>query len=333
MALLLQPGDRAETHGMPISELNGQKGTIVCYMESTGRYLLELDDTGKTLSLRKNNIKTEGETESAGDDPQVETVEDADDLQDPIEQMPKAESKPKPKPKKKTKPTPSVRETKNTRVREEEDTRDRIFKINDIVTYLRVDGTTSRALITGVGYVGDCPSYVIRILSSGVEKTTSGEWLTLISAASNRGQAAVREPNILESLLFTVYDTVASASWPTLFVGFLAILWMWPDGSNHSTTTQGHTSYHNDYYHWGWSYYHPYYWHWWGIVGGLGSFILVGVMAQKLGTNNGKRTFSWDRAWQGVLEMDFWELIRMAAILEGAIYFLGNFAAGPRRRR
>jgi len=53
----LQPGDRAETYGMPVSELNGQKCTIVCYMESTGRYLLELDSTSQTLSLRHINLR------------------------------------------------------------------------------------------------------------------------------------------------------------------------------------------------------------------------------------------------------------------------------------
>ena len=69
------------------------------------------------------------------------------------------------------------------------------------------------------------------------------------------------------------------------------------------------------------------------MFGGLGSFVFLMVYARKLGTDNGRRSFDWDRAWQKVMEMDFWQLVRLAGILEVAFHFVGNLAAGGRRRR
>jgi hypothetical protein len=232
-----------------------------------------------------------------------------------------------------------ARDSKSEKVHEE-DFHDRIYNINDLVWYNRVDGTRSRALVVE-GYAGDRPSYDIRILCSGVSKTTTGKWLTLIRS-SEISRPAIREPNLFESLLLKVYETV---SWPTLTVGLLAIMWMWPDGSsishNESPGPKSHERdeiYYDHYYsyrRWYWSpfYYGYWYWNWWGIVGGLGSVILVGLFTHKLGTNNGSRKFNWNRAWNAVLQMDFWQLIRLVAIFEGALYFLGGIAAGGRRRR
>jgi len=418
MVLQLQPGERTETRGMPVAELNGQKGTIVCYMESNGRYLLELDDTGKTLSLRKDNLKTEDESETETETetkidsgaPEIEKVEDEDDdLQDPIEQMPRASavkpkdeddvlqdpiklfprtSSAKPEAKSTTTRTTNTteeiieaeiekakgmkiselrmkliakgievsdflekqdmiwayakavaKESKSEKVHEEE-VHDRIYHINDLVWYNRVDGTRSRALVAEGRYVGDRPTYHIRILSSGVSKTTTGKWLTLITSSSQNRRPAIREPNLFESLLLKVYDTV---SWPTLAVGLLAIMWMWPDGSSSShyespgSTRHGrdesYYNHYNSYWRWHWSPFYFGYWNCWCIVGGLGSVLLAGLFTHKLGTNNGSRKFNWNRAWNALLQMDFWELIRLVAIFEGALYFLGGIAGGGRRRR
>merc|ERR1712025_1165204 len=184
--------------------------------------------------------------------------------------------------------------------------------------YRRADGTTARALVIEGRIVGGNPTYLIRILSSGVEKTTSGQWLTLISA-SQENQPTIREPNALESFFLIVYDNI---SWPTLFVGLLGILWMWPDRSS-SSDNETHNSnykysyqYYSSYWHWSHYHYGYWYWPWWGLLGGLGSVIVVAVFAQKLGTNNGRRKFSWDRAWNGLLQMNIWELMRLAAIFE-----------------
>lgn len=401
MALLLNPGDKAVTRGMPVSELNGKKGTIVCYMEATGRYLFELDDTGKAMSLRKENIKTENETEVEAA-PIVETVDAMDGPQDPtehadavrlfdvntegeteivgatsepataartattIEEKIDAEIKKAKRMKlsvlkmklmaKGISPSSFIEKSEmirayaravvreSERMNDEDDLRDpiaempdirydevndHIFHINDLVMYRRSNGTSARALVVEGGYAGDNPSYFIRILSTGVEVNTIGSRLTLISR-SEKQRPAVRKPDLLESFLLRVYENV---SWPTLFVGFLAILWLWPDGR--SSSYDGSYSSYIPRWHWHWHWwYSPFgYYSWWGFVGGLGSLMVLAVFTQKLGTSNGRRQFSWDRAWQGLLQMDLWEMIRLAMIFEGALAFLGAVSAGGRRRR
>lgn len=293
MAVMFQPGDRAETHGMSVSQLNGRKGTIVCYMEDSDRYLLEIDDA-TTMSLRKTNLKAEGVNGNAGEDKKNDGVRD--------------------------------------------DHRSTLFQVDDIVRYRRVDGTTSRAMVFDVGpIVNNQPiTYAIRILSNNVEMNVPANTLELlVRQEAKKKNNQVRPITVLESLFFSAYEALESATWLTFLVAFVAIRWMWmsvfDDGTVELTRDNMENfkkNRYNDYYY----SYHPRYWYWTGIVGGLGSFLLVGFVAHKFGTDNGKRAFSWDRVWQGLYDMDVWTLIRFAGILEVALHFLGNVAGGGRRR-
>jgi hypothetical protein len=210
----------------------------------------------------------------------------------------------------------------------------KVFRINDIVAYVR-NGEHRRARVIGVDYIGSQPSYTIHMLDSGVEKRTSGTNLFLVSAGQAPA-APARQPNPLDQFLFNVYKTVIKTFSPTtLCVILLAFWWMSSSSSPSPSSSASSGSHYNDHY-----YHRPYHhWGWWGycgwgtIVGGLGSLVLVGIFTHKLGTNNGRMAFRWDRAWDRLMMMDFWELIRLAAIFETALYFLGHVGGVGRRRR
>jgi len=208
----------------------------------------------------------------------------------------------------------------------------RVFRINDIVAHVR-NGVSKRAKVIGVDYIGSQPSYTILMLGSGVEKRTSGTNLFLVSVGEAPA-APARQPNALDQFLFNVYKFITENFSPTtLCVILLAIWWISSSPSQSQTSSQSSGGHYDDYYYHRPSYYYWGWWNWWGCVGGLGAVFVLGILTRKLGTNNGRMRFSWDRAWDGLMRMDFWELIRLAALFETALFFLGRIGGGGGRRR
>jgi len=204
----------------------------------------------------------------------------------------------------------------------------RVFRINDIVAYVG-NGETRRAKVIGVDYIGSHPSYTIIMLGSGIEKRTSGTKLFLVSEGEAPA-APAHQPNALDQFLFNAYTFITENFSPTtLCIILLAIWWIWSSPSQSETSSPNSDGHYHDYY-----YHRPYYhWSWWGFVGGLGAVAVLGIFTRKLGTNNGRMRFSWDRAWDGLMRMDLWELIRLAAIFETALFFLNHVGGGGGRRR
>ena len=215
--------------------------------------------------------------------------------------------------------------------------------MNDIVEYAagvpKNEGfPRRRAVVIGVSCIGERPSYTVRLLDSGVEKRTAGRSLSLLRAAP----APVARLNPPGGSVLRVCHLVAGSVTPaTLGAALLAIRWVWPapaPGGKPPHHDPHYRSYDNHYHH-----YYPRY-HYlggWGtvVVGGLGSLALVGVLVRKLGTQNGRLTFRWDRAWDRLLRMDIRELFMMASVLETALHYAGGLAGGRggggggRRRR
>lgn len=293
MVQVLKPGVAAEICRMPdgADDLNGLRGVVVSYNGSTGRYTFEIDDSDEIVSLKAKNLK-----EVASGAEEERGPNDASQATDADEQ------------------TSSDDASQPSEV---------LFQFNDLVKYRRPNGLESRARVTGLRYLDDEPIYTIRLLSNNVEKTTKAGSLTLLFRGEPARESRHQGPNLFQQ----VGKMIAEMNATTLIIILLAVLVLWPSGN---TSHSGTPDYHPSYNGWWRSHWH---WHWswgWGWVGGLGSVIFVSFYARKLGTHNGRRNFSWNRLWQKLMEMDFWELVRLAAIIESALAFVA--IAGRRRR-
>lgn len=355
MTELLEAGTEATVCQMPSgSQMNGTRGVIVCYNPSNERYTLELAD-GQMMSLRAKNLKPFQQGEE--NEVKVETVDEfsmsfdgsvissANQEKDVLpdnESITSVATGALPKVKLNTEAKDAVLEEKPKQ------TPSSPLRLDDLVIHTDRKGKDHTAVVLEITRIGGVTKYLIR-LRNGVELQTSKESLRHFrnphtqathhnEEESSGDYLPVQKLNPLDNFLFQVYKAttgfLGSLSPSTIFVALFAI-YMFVNWSNPvSNATNNSDGF--DYpppppRYWRWWHYGWYGYGWYGI-GGLGSFLLAGFLVRKIGTNNGRRVFRWDRVWDGLMKMDIWELIRLAAIFEVALHFLGAVNAGGRRR-
>mmetsp|Transcript_13183 Transcript_13183/g.20098 ORF Transcript_13183/g.20098 Transcript_13183/m.20098 type:complete len:366 (+) Transcript_13183:61-1158(+) len=364
MTELLEAGTEATVCQMPSgSQMNGTRGVIVCYNPSNERYTFELAD-GQMMSLRAKNLKSF--QQGGKDEVKVESVDEfsmsfdgsvissanqAKDVVADNESINSAVTSALPKVKSTTEAKDVVIDNESISDLLEvkpKQTPSIPLRLDDLVIHTDRTGKDHTAVVLEISMVGGVAKYLIR-LRNGVELLASKESLRHFKNPNNQttyhteeerseDYRPVQKSNPLDNFLFQVYKAttgfLGSLSPSTIFVALFAIYVFvnWSNPVSNNTNNNGSFDYPSPPpRYWGWWHYGWYGYGWYGI-GGLGSFLLAGFLLRKIGTNNGRRVFRWDRVWDGLMKMDIWELIRLAAIFEIALHFLGAVNAGGRRR-
>lgn len=312
---LLEVGSEAETCRMAGAGMNGLHGIVVCYSVKNSRYTLELDD-GEMMSLRARNVKpichyddeSEKETISSIDDKpsivMVESVQEVESAQEDKEEAKEEEVKEKGEaPVEMSSPLPKA------------NLKAKILKAKISATPATTKKTQANATVPD-NPVPDNPE---------------------------------RRLNIIDRIFFAIWDLFSDVTPSVMLIGIVSAMLFHKfmfGGSDDSGDSNSERSSHNNYEY---DYYHPryyrsswHYWSWWPFglfgVGGLFSVLVVSFFIYQWGTARGAREFAWDRVRERAMNMDFWEAMRMFALLEGAFYFIAQVARGngnnvPRRRR
>merc|ERR1712113_347475 len=120
-------------------------------------------------------------------------------------------------------------------------------------------------------------------------------------------------PNIIDQFLAGLFTTVSNMSPSSILLSIICAYFFL--GSSPNSSSFGTNSYHyREYgYGWGWGYF---------SVSSMVSFMAIVFFLWQFGTKRGSRKFKWDNVVDEVKNWDFWEVVRFAALFEGAMCFL-----------
>ena len=137
-----------------------------------------------------------------------------------------------------------------------------------------------------------------------------------------------KELNIVDRCLFAFANQISSMSPSTVLLAIIFAYWFINSGSSGGTGADYHEySSHRAHWHWRWPFHFGYF-----SVGGLMSIAIVGFFTYQFGTKKGRVRFNWNNVKDRVMLMDFWEVLRFAALLETALHGVNRIMAGVRRR-
>lgn len=303
MVEILEVGSEAETCLMAGRGMNGLRGVVVCYNANNSRYTIELD-SGEMMSLRARNVKALVELNDdyseqshpvvtdQEEEPSVKRVSNATEHPTKPSALPKYE-KPEDTTTDKKRADDEVAADEIRRQHNGGNIVDRIF-ISIFNTFMDLSPSVV-ILAIGAGYF-----FLNRTTTSTTTPDTgsTGGFSTGPDSSDNNGHSSADSGRYVR--LDDDYYYHPRRSW----------WWGYGDG------------YYGGYYG-GWGYW----WPWFGLSG-IFSLVVVGFFTFQWGTKKGTVDFRWKHFKDRVMAMDFWEVMRYGALLQGAAFFLSRLAQG-----
>lgn len=302
MVELLEPGTEAETCFMAGRGMNGLKGIIVCYNPNIQRYTLELEK-GDMMSLRVRNvrpIKKESDGTRSGDKPKEEESNEGSDVSSslPGRSFAKADAKEE-QVKEEQGGGSSKNTTTPTGIFDTVSPSTMIFAA--IAAYLYVHSDFNKSSPSNSTTSGPEHDPTVRAHRPNPLSNVSTPVLITSAIFAYLAWEWGTKPNRHDRGEFKITNLVLRVSYCSiieilLLVG-LALWGIFAQPIHHI----------------------------------VGASVLVFVVWQ-FGTNGGRRAFSWNNIEHKVRNMNLWEVVFLARLLERGLNSLGSIAGGNRRR-